>query len=54
MQELLDSKYFVGPQNSKSLALDSLGLSRGTYKVLGVGLCQPALVGSTSKYYRGL
>ncbi|XP_077089882.1 G2/M phase-specific E3 ubiquitin-protein ligase-like [Siphateles boraxobius] len=36
MQELLDSKYFVGPQNSKSLALDSLGLSRGTYKVLGM------------------
>lgn len=25
MKELVDSRYFVGPQNSKSLALDSLG-----------------------------
>ncbi|XDV17715.1 hypothetical protein PO909_023535 [Leuciscus waleckii] len=36
MKELLDSRYFVGPENGKSLALDSLGLSRGTYKVLGM------------------
>ncbi|KAL0973527.1 hypothetical protein UPYG_G00205390 [Umbra pygmaea] len=36
IKTVLESKYFVGPQNCKSLALDSLGLSRGTYKVLGM------------------
>nr|XP_055051490.1 G2/M phase-specific E3 ubiquitin-protein ligase-like [Misgurnus anguillicaudatus] len=36
MRAILESRYFVGPQNCKSLALDSLGLSRETYKILGM------------------
>ncbi|XP_049926216.1 G2/M phase-specific E3 ubiquitin-protein ligase-like isoform X2 [Epinephelus moara] len=35
MKALMSSRFFVGPASSKNLGLDSIGLSRGTYKVIG-------------------
>ncbi|XP_052407890.1 uncharacterized protein DKFZp434B061-like [Carassius gibelio] len=35
MKELLSSRYFVGPAWRKNLGLDSVGLNRGIYRVIG-------------------
>ncbi|KAL3054888.1 hypothetical protein OYC64_017752 [Pagothenia borchgrevinki] len=36
LKSMMESQYFVGPQNSRSLALNSLAFSRGNYKMLGM------------------
>nr|XP_055049529.1 G2/M phase-specific E3 ubiquitin-protein ligase-like isoform X1 [Misgurnus anguillicaudatus] len=36
LRDLLNSHFFVGPASVKNLGLDSIGLSRGTYRIVGM------------------
>ncbi|CAL8363225.1 unnamed protein product [Boreogadus saida] len=41
MRAILASRFFVGPEDSKHLSLDSIGLNRGTYVSIGklIAIC---------------